>query len=114
MLSEGVSAQPSRDMAVVFGSEARSLDPSIDTNGLTLPITNTIVETLARTGKKLDIVPLLAESWKPVAADKWQIKLRRGIKFQNGEPMNADALAFSIGVFQKTTGTARGHFSFIK
>jgi peptide/nickel transport system substrate-binding protein len=113
-MSQTVSAQASRDMAVVFGSEARSLDPSIDTNGLTLPITNTIVETLARTGKKLDIVPLLAESWKPVASDRWQIKLRRGIKFQNGEPMNADALAFSINVFQKTTGTARGYFSFIK
>ncbi len=107
-------AQNKPSLTVVFGSEARSLDPSIDTNGLTLPITNTIMETLARTSPTLEIVPLLAESWKPVADNKWQIKLRPNVKFHNGEPLNADALAFSVEVFQKTVGTARGYFSFVK
>ena len=101
-------------LSVVFGSEARSLDPSIDTNGLTLPITNTVMQTLARTNPSLQIVPLLALSWQPVAPDKWQIKLRPGVKFSDGEPMNADAVAFSVDVFKKTVGTARGYFSFIK
>ena len=72
------------------------------------------METLARTSPTLQIVPLLALSWQPIAPDKWQIKLRPGVKFHDGEPMNADAVAFSVEIFQKTVGTARGYFSFIK
>jgi peptide/nickel transport system substrate-binding protein len=107
------SAQDKKPLNVVLGSEARSLDPSIDTNALTLPITNTIVETLARTNSDLQIVPHLAESWESVDSNKWRIKLRPGVKFHDGSPMNADALIFSIDVFRNTKGTARGYFGFI-
>ena len=114
LLASTAEAQSKAPLSVVFGSEPRSLDPSIDTNGLTLPVTNTVVQTLARTSPSLAITPLLALSWQPVAPDKWQIKLRPDVKFQDGEPMNADAVAYSVEVFQKTVGTARGMFSFIK
>ena len=114
VVANSAGAQTAPPLTVVFGSEARSLDPSIDTNGLTLPITNTIMETLARTTPALKVVPLLATSWTPIARDKWQIKLRPNVKFQDEEPLNADALIFSINVFLRTTGTARGYFSFIK
>ena len=112
MTTAPASAQP-RTLTVVLGSEARSLDPSIDTNALTLPITNTIVETLARTGPDLQIVPLLAQSWEPVGTNKWRVRLRPNVKFHDGSVLNADALIYSIDVFRNTKGTARGYFSFI-
>lgn len=100
-------------LKVVLSSEARSLDPTIDTNALTLPVTNTIMETLGRTGPGLEVSPLLAEAWEPTGETTWRIKLRPGVAFHNGEPMNADALIYSIDAFLKTQGTARGYFSFI-
>ncbi len=41
------------------------------------------------------IVPLLATSWNMVDQNDWQVKLRQGVKFQNGEDFNADAVKFS-------------------
>ena len=38
----------------------------------------------------------LAESWRLVSPTTYQFKLRRGVKFHNGEPFNADAVKFSI------------------
>lgn len=49
--------------------------------------------------------PLLAESFTQTAPTEVHIKLRPGIKFTNGEPMDADAVAHSLNLFidAKTT-----------
>ena len=45
----------------------------------------------------VNVTPLLAESWE-VSPDlkTYTFKLRRGVKFQNGEPFNAAAVKFSF------------------
>jgi peptide/nickel transport system substrate-binding protein len=113
LLGNVAATAETKPLTVVLGSEARSLDPSIDSNGLTLPVTNTVMETLARTGPDLTLIPLLAESWQSLGGNKWRVKLRSGVKFHDGSPLNADALIFSIDVFRNTKGAARGYFSFI-
>ncbi len=51
---------------------------------------------LARTSAG-DLIPsLAAEMPKLVSADTWEVTLRPGILFHNGEPMNADAAVYSI------------------
>jgi peptide/nickel transport system substrate-binding protein len=42
----------------------------------------------------MKIVPKLAESWEQSQSDPktWRFKLRPGLKFINGEPINADAV----------------------
>ena len=48
-------------------------------------------EFLNRTRQNLTLAPELAVSWKPNAdASEWTYKLRQGVKFANGKPMNAD------------------------
>ncbi len=53
-----------------------------------------IYEQLARVDRAGRAIPVLAESWEATGADKtvWRIKLRPGIKFSNGEPLNAQAV----------------------
>ena len=46
-----------------------------------------------KTGK---VGPGLAVSWRPVDDTTWEVKLRQGVKFHNGEPFDAEAVKFSF------------------
>jgi len=47
------------------------------------------------------IMPWLAESYESSKnADQWEIKLRKGIKWSDGEAMNADDLVFTINLLK--------------
>ncbi|MCL5025316.1 MAG: ABC transporter substrate-binding protein [Chloroflexi bacterium] len=48
------------------------------------------------TGPKLTIVPDLAASWDQVDPKTLVLKLKQGIKFQDGSPWNADVAKFNI------------------
>ena len=56
-----------------------------------------VFETLTKIGPDGRVSPLLAESWE-VSPDlkTFTFKLRKGVKFQNGEPFNAQAVVFSF------------------
>ena len=41
-------------------------------------------------------VPALATEWSLVAPTVMELKLREGVTFHNGEPMNADDVVFSL------------------
>jgi peptide/nickel transport system substrate-binding protein len=54
-------------------------------------------EYLTLSGGDLRLRPVLAESWKPNKdGSVWTFKLRPGVKFQNGKPMNADAVVTTM------------------
>jgi len=56
-----------------------------------------IFETLTKINADGSVTPLLAESWE-VSPDltTYTFKLRRGVKFQNGEPFNAHTVKFAF------------------
>ena len=56
-----------------------------------------IYETLTKINADGSVTPLLAESWE-VSPDlkTYTFKLRKGVKFHNGEPFNAQAVKFSF------------------
>ncbi len=93
-------AQGKKD-TLVFGM---SLEPSpgLDpTGGAASAISEVtlynVFETLTRINSDGSVSPLLAESWE-VSPDlkTYTFKLRKGVKFQNGEPFNAAAVKFSF------------------
>ena len=53
---------------------------------------------LSRADVPADITPGLAESWQQHADDrtKWTFKLRKGVKFHDGTPFNADAVIWNF------------------
>jgi peptide/nickel transport system substrate-binding protein len=90
-------AGPSGEIVIAIGGDPSTLDPQAADDGNERAVNDNVYETLiARDPKTTELVPGLAESWKEVDATTWEVKLRQGIKFHNGEPFNAEAAAFSI------------------
>jgi peptide/nickel transport system substrate-binding protein len=75
--------------------DAISMDPHSLNETLQLNITGNIYEPLVGRGKKLELVPLLATSWKQTTPTLWRFNLRNGVKFHDGSPFTADDVIFS-------------------
>jgi peptide/nickel transport system substrate-binding protein len=92
-------AQGRKD-AIVLGMtlEPTGLDPTIAAAASIAEVTlYNIYETLTRINPDGSVTPLLAESWD-VSPDlkTYTFRLRKGVKFQNGEPFNAQTVKFSF------------------
>ncbi|RZJ16843.1 MAG: ABC transporter substrate-binding protein [Haliea sp.] len=92
-------AQGRKD-AIVLGMalEPPGLDPTAGAASAIAEIVQyNILETLTKINADGTITPLLAESWE-VSPDlkTYTFKLRRGVKFSNGEPFTADTVKFAF------------------
>ena len=92
-------AQRKKDVIVLaMALEPPGLDPTAGAASAIAEIVQyNIFETLTKINSDGTVSPLLAESWE-VSPDlkTYTFKLRKGVKFQNGEPFNANAVKFSF------------------
>ncbi len=92
-------ARRGRD-ALVMGMtlEPPGLDPTAGAaSAIAEIVLYNLLETLTKIGPDGQVRPLLAESWSLAGDQKtYTFKLRRGLKFHNGEPFNAAAVKFSF------------------
>jgi peptide/nickel transport system substrate-binding protein len=51
---------------------------------------------LERDPKTGDLLPHLVTEWKTLNDTTWEFKLRPGVKFHNGNPLNAESIRFTI------------------
>ncbi len=82
---------------VTQGVDPETLDPHYGESGISANVFGNCFDTLVHYDRKMNIVPVLAESYQTLD-DKvtWRFKLRQNVKFQNGEPFNADAVKFTV------------------
>jgi peptide/nickel transport system substrate-binding protein len=73
-----------------------TLDPHMHYNVETEDITRQICEHLIDRDPNGKLIPSLAISWNLVNDTTWQFKLRKGVRFHNGEEFDAKAVKFSI------------------
>src|SRR5437773_6657080 len=85
-----------RDVTIAQGIDAEFLDVQMTNNIVTLIINTSIYDTLLTRDKQLQLVPALATSYRLVSDKLWEVKLRQGVKFHNGEPFDANAVKFSF------------------
>ena len=93
-----VGAQPAGTLVVGLVAEPVNLDPPQVTDLNSNRVGRRIVETLVTFPEEsTQVVPGLAESWT-ISKDglQYTFKLRRGITFHDGTPLNAEAVKFSI------------------
>jgi peptide/nickel transport system substrate-binding protein len=94
-----VLAQAKKDSVVMAMTlEPPGLDPTTAAAAAIAEVTlYNVYETLTKINEDSSVSPLLAESWQ-VSPDlkTYTFKLRKGVKFQNGEPFDSAAVKFSF------------------
>jgi peptide/nickel transport system substrate-binding protein len=86
-----------KPVVVVQSGEAATLDWHMHCDKNAHEPDRQIFDTLLRRNlKTLQLEGNLAESWRVVNETTWQFKLKRNVKFHNGEPFDAAAVKFSI------------------
>ena len=71
-------------------------DPMAQNELLTNSVNGQVYESLVMRGKKLELLPGLAESWKQTSPTTWIFHLRKGVKWQDGADFTADDVVFSM------------------
>jgi peptide/nickel transport system substrate-binding protein len=90
------AAGPSGSLTIAQGVDAESMDPYVTTSSASKGMLWTVYDRLVIRDLDLALAPGLATSWKAVDDSTWELKLRQGVSFHNGEPFNADAVKFSF------------------
>src|SRR3981189_2617467 len=91
-----ISPVSSQTVRYANQGELKSLDPYTLNESTTHAHLGNVYEGLIARDKNLKIIPALAESWEtPEEPTRWRFHLRKGVKFQNGDPFTADDVVFS-------------------
>src|SRR5262249_32944269 len=72
-------------LTVAFSTDIVTLDPHQNTDLNTMQVLLQIYEHLVALGRDGKYHGVLAESWEVVDDRTWRFKLRRGVRFHNGE-----------------------------
>jgi peptide/nickel transport system substrate-binding protein len=110
------SVNPSDTVVIVTDTEIERLDARHIYMREEVIVGQQMFEALVVRNKDMTIGPALAESYHAVDPLTWEFKLRRGIKFHNGEPFNAYAAKYTFDYILNPTNKApsRGRISIIK
>jgi peptide/nickel transport system substrate-binding protein len=90
------AAGQAQNVTIAVGAQVTSLDPQYHALSPNYAVAEMLFGALTSFDANGRLEPGLAESWKPVAPDTWEFKLRPGVKFHNGNDFTAEDVAFSI------------------
>src|SRR5262250_3150846 len=90
-------AAPSGKVVIAQGVDPSTLDAMNQQETPASVVATHLYDTLVERDQNLKLVPgLAAEMPKLLAPTVWEIKLRKGVKFHNGEDFNADSVKYSL------------------
>lgn len=92
-----VNVQSPSDMTFVSATDAVGLSPILTNDSPSTNVIRTIYETLfVKDAETEELVPLLAERYENPDENTWVIKLKKDIKFQDGTPLNSEAVKYTF------------------
>ena len=105
-LLESASAQTS--LRIGLADDPDLLDPSLARTYVGRIVFASLCDKLVDISPELDIVPQLATEWQWVDGNKGLVmKIRQGVKFHDGEPLDAAAVKFSLERHLNLPGSTR-------
>lgn len=106
----GASAQSLR---IAYADPVSSLDPQLNNHAGDRSLALHVWESLLDRRDDRNL-PGLAESWKAIDANTWEFKVRKGVKWQDGQPFTADDLVFSLERARNVPGSVAPYTSSLR
>src|SRR5215472_13221674 len=92
-----MGAGAAQTLRIGLAEDPDALDPTLARTFVGRIVFASLCDKLFDIGPELEIVPQLATGWEWTDANKGLvIKVRPGVKFQDGEPLDAAAVKFSL------------------
>ncbi len=89
-------AAPKDAVVIAQGVDPTTMDPHMRWDTPAINIAMNIFDFLLIRSPELKIEPFLATSYQLINDTTWELNLRQGVKFHNGEEFNAAAVKFSL------------------
>jgi peptide/nickel transport system substrate-binding protein len=90
------ATDPDAELVVAMPDDTTNMDPRIGMGSIRSTYIRQVFESLVDVDPQGRPVPGLALAWKPVSETTWEFTLRRGVRFHDGEPFNADTVLFNL------------------
>jgi peptide/nickel transport system substrate-binding protein len=87
---------PKGKVVVAVGVDPRSMNPLEDNVGHAMIVYHQFFDALFYRDQDLKLQPALGLSWKTLDDLTWEITLRQGVRFHNGEEFTADDVKFTF------------------
>jgi peptide/nickel transport system substrate-binding protein len=110
--SAGARTESKYGGTIVVGmaaGEPDTLDPTTSRGAAATEIYSSICQQLYDSGSQLQTVPVLAAALPTLSKDKlsYTVRLRQGVRFNDGTPFNAQAVVASVQRFMTYPGSSR-------
>ncbi len=83
-------------LLIGFDLDPVSLDARVTPPTSAVALIMHISEPLLHRDRSMKPIGVLAESWEPVVGKGWRFRLRKGVKFHNGETFNAESVKYTV------------------
>jgi peptide/nickel transport system substrate-binding protein len=100
------------ELVAAKGTDVTSFDPGINPTPDAQQAVTMLYDTLIQRDDAMQLKPALAVAWSNVDQLTWQLKLRTGVKFHNGEPFDARSVKFTLERLSTPGDKAGGHVLF--
>src|SRR2546422_2826034 len=94
--SVSAPAQSKDTLTVALISIIDTLDPHMHFERVGILVNINMFDSLLHKNVKLEYEPSLATSWKALSDTVWEFKLRKGVRFHNGDTMTAEDVKYSF------------------
>lgn len=91
-------------LILCIASDVDSLDPTDFRSRTTQIVLNSIFDSLTTRDSFNGVIPQLADSWRLINDTLWQFKLRKGVRFHNGDRLSAADVKFTLDRVVKKGG----------
>jgi peptide/nickel transport system substrate-binding protein len=93
---DNVPIDPDAELVVAMSDDTPNMDPRIGMGSTRSTYIRQVFESLVDADPQGKPQPGLALSWRSIGDTTWEYTLRKGVKFHDGEPFNADTVLFNL------------------